>query len=86
MTLEYQCTSPCAGSQRGNAVTEGVDGGECVERFREKICQTGKGLGPSGGPVLLNIDASGVECSRVLPTDSHPTKTKYFESYDNDEC
>ena len=34
---------------------------------------------PWGRATAFEHDAIDAECSRVLPTDSHPTKTKYLE-------
>jgi hypothetical protein len=56
--------SLCVGGQLSSG---GPAGQERIEHFAGRICHYGRGSSLGAGPLLLNINAIGAECSRVLP-------------------
>jgi hypothetical protein len=55
---------PCIGGQLSS---RGPAGQERIEHFSGRICHYVRGSSLWAGPLLLNINAIGAECSRVLP-------------------
>jgi hypothetical protein len=51
----------------GQLSSGGPAGQERIEHFSGSICHYNKWPSFWAGPLLLNIDAIGAECSRVLP-------------------